>query len=59
MASIFSLLMADIKSCRSLPAHCVALAYSFFNDLVIALSQVIEMTAMHYYTNLMVCNYSS
>lgn len=39
--------------------HHVVLVYSFFNDLVIALSLVIEMTAMHDYTNLMVCNYSS
>lgn len=39
--------------------HRVVLVYSCFNDLVIALSLVIEMTAMHYYTNLMVCNYSS
>lgn len=37
----------------------VVLVYSLFNDLVITLSPVIEMTAMHYYTNLMVCNYSS
>ncbi len=39
--------------------HRVVLVYSFFNGLVIALSLVIEMTAMHYYANLMVCNYSS
>lgn len=39
--------------------HHVILVCSFFNDLLITLSLVIEMTAMHYYTSLMVCNYFS